>query len=60
MKNTNLHNIESSGFKTPNDYFESFEADFFEHLKEKKPLRLQKRQVLPFLKIILILLKAKF
>jgi len=36
MKNKNLHNIESSGFKTPNHYFESFETDFFERLNEKE------------------------
>ena len=36
MKKNNLHNVESSGFKTPNNYFESFEADLFDRLNEKE------------------------
>ena len=36
MKKNNLHNVTSSGFKTPNNYFESFEADLFDRLNEKE------------------------
>ncbi|EPR72178.1 hypothetical protein ADIWIN_3017 [Winogradskyella psychrotolerans RS-3] len=39
MKNNNLHNVKSSGFKTPNNYFESFETDLFERLNEKEYLK---------------------
>ena len=33
MKNNNLHNIKSSGFKTPDNYFESFDNTLFGNLK---------------------------
>jgi len=36
MKKENLHSIKSPGFKIPNQYFDSFEADFFERLNEKE------------------------
>ncbi|WP_179334479.1 hypothetical protein [Winogradskyella costae] len=39
MKNNNLHTVKSSGFKTPKNYFESFETDFFERLDEKKAMK---------------------
>ncbi|WP_299526804.1 hypothetical protein [Winogradskyella sp.] len=35
MKNDKLHKIKSTGFKTPDDYFESFEDKLFERLEEK-------------------------
>ncbi|WP_225034755.1 hypothetical protein [Winogradskyella sp. SM1960] len=38
MKKNKLHNITTSGFKTPKHYFESFEADFFERLNEKEAI----------------------
>ena len=34
MKNNNLHNIKSTGFKAPDDYFDSFDEAFFNKLKE--------------------------
>jgi len=39
MKKNNLHNVKSSGFKTPDNYFESFDADFFERLNEKEAIK---------------------
>jgi hypothetical protein len=36
MKKDKLHNAKSTGFKTPDNYFESIEDKFFEHLSEKK------------------------
>ena len=38
MKNNNLHNIKSSGFKTPNDYFESFDEKLLAKLKDNDKL----------------------
>lgn len=38
MKNNNLHNIKSSGFKTPNDYFESFDQKLLDKLKDEDKL----------------------
>lgn len=38
MKKENLHNINKTGFKTPHNYFETFEADFFERLNEKESI----------------------
>lgn len=38
MKNKKLHNIKSAGFKTPNDYFESFDEIIFSKLNTKSPL----------------------
>ncbi|WP_178984008.1 hypothetical protein [Winogradskyella helgolandensis] len=38
MKKNNLHSVKSTGFKTPKNYFESFDADFFERLKEKEAI----------------------
>lgn len=38
MKNEKLHNIKSNGFKTPNNYFESFEDKLFERLNEKETI----------------------
>ncbi|SDH26261.1 hypothetical protein [Winogradskyella thalassocola] len=39
MKKNNLHNVTSSGFKTPDNYFESFEANLFERLNEKEVIK---------------------
>lgn len=36
MKNKNLHNITSSGFKTPKDYFNTFEDEFFNKLNSEE------------------------
>ena len=36
MKNENLHSIKSTGFKTPEDYFESLEDAVFSKMKEQK------------------------
>lgn len=38
MKKDKLHNIKSSGFKTPDNYFESFEDRFFESLNDNKAI----------------------
>jgi hypothetical protein len=38
MKNKNLHNIKSSGFKAPNGYLESFDELLLKKLKETSPL----------------------
>ncbi|MAB50079.1 MAG: hypothetical protein ACX93I_09210 [Winogradskyella sp.] len=38
MKKEKLHNINSNGFKTPDDYFQSFEDKFFERLNEKETI----------------------
>ncbi|BAO76810.1 hypothetical protein [Winogradskyella sp. PG-2] len=35
MKNNNLNNIKSTGFKTPDDYFESFEDKLFEKINKE-------------------------
>lgn len=35
MKNNNLHNIQSTGFKTPDNYFGSLEDAVFSQLKEQ-------------------------
>lgn len=39
MKKEKLHNITSSGFKTPDHYFESFEEKLLESLDEKKIIK---------------------
>ncbi|WP_179376398.1 hypothetical protein [Winogradskyella wichelsiae] len=39
MKNKNLHHIKSTGLKIPDHYFESFETDFFERLREKETFK---------------------
>ncbi len=36
MKKDKLHNIKTTGYKTPDNYFESFENRFFERLSEEK------------------------
>ena len=36
MKNENLHSIKSTGFKTPEDYFESLEDAVFSKMKEQE------------------------
>ncbi len=36
MKNKNLHNIKSTGFKIPENYFEKIEDDIFLRLAEEK------------------------
>ncbi|WP_299123750.1 hypothetical protein [uncultured Winogradskyella sp.] len=36
MKKDKLHNIKSTGFKTPEKYFASFDEKIFEHISEKK------------------------
>ncbi|GAA4933478.1 hypothetical protein GCM10023314_02430 [Algibacter agarivorans] len=38
MKNKNLHNIKSAGFKTPKDYFESFDDKIFSKLNKENHL----------------------
>lgn len=38
MKKEKLHNINSNGFKTPDNYFQSFEDKFFERLNEKETI----------------------
>ena len=42
MKNNNLHNIKSSGFKTPDKYFESFDEILFAKLKDEDNLEINK------------------
>ena len=39
MKKDKLHNIKSTGFKTPDNYFEDFENAFFENLESKTALK---------------------
>ena len=39
MKKDKLHNIKSTGFKTPDNYFESIEDKFFERLHEEKSIK---------------------
>lgn len=36
MKNNKIHNIKSTGFKTPDNYFESLEETIFSKLAEEK------------------------
>ncbi|WP_299116618.1 hypothetical protein [uncultured Winogradskyella sp.] len=38
MKKDKLHNIKTTGYKTPDDYFESFENKLFERLSEEEPI----------------------
>ena len=38
MKEDKLHNINSTGFKTPDNYFEAFEDKLFNRLNEKESL----------------------
>ena len=38
MKNEKLHNIKSTGYKTPDDYFESFDEKIFSKLNIESPL----------------------
>lgn len=38
MKNKNLHHIRTTGFKSPDDYFESFDEKLFSKLKKESPL----------------------
>ena len=38
MKKEKLHNINSNGFKTPDNYFQSFEDKLFERLNEKETI----------------------
>lgn len=38
MKNKKIHNIKSAGFKTPDDYFESFNDRIFSNLNTESPL----------------------
>lgn len=38
MKNKKLHNIKSTGFKTPKDYFESFDDKIFSKLNTESQL----------------------
>lgn len=38
MEKNKLHTIKSTGFKTPDAYFDAFETDFFERLNEKTPI----------------------
>lgn len=42
MKNNNLHNIKTSGFKTPDKYFESFDEILFAKLKDEDNLEINK------------------
>ncbi len=39
MKNDKLHNIKSTGFKTPDQYFDSFEDKLFERLDQEKQIQ---------------------
>lgn len=39
MKNDKLHNIKSTGYKTPDNYFENFEVTLLEQLKENKLIK---------------------
>ena len=39
MKKDKLHNIKSTGFKTPDNYFEDFENTFFENLESKTAIK---------------------
>ena len=39
MKKEKLHNIKSSGFKTPENYFDSIEDKFFERLKVEESIK---------------------
>jgi hypothetical protein len=39
MKNDKLHNIKSTGFKTPDNYFESFEDKLFERINNEASLK---------------------
>ena len=39
MKKDKLHNVKSTGFKTPEHYFESFEDQLFERLNDKEALK---------------------
>lgn len=38
MKHKKLEHIKSAGFKTPHNYFESFDAKLKKRLSENKPL----------------------
>lgn len=38
MKNDKLHNIKSTGFKIPDQYFDSFEDQLFERLDQEKEI----------------------
>jgi hypothetical protein len=38
MKTNKLHNIKSTGFKTPDDYFDTFEDHLFQRLEEKESI----------------------
>jgi hypothetical protein len=38
MKEDRLHNIKSSGYKAPNDYFKSFDAKLIERLDEEESI----------------------
>lgn len=38
MKDKKLHNIKSTGFKVPKDYFESFETSMLDKIKNEKHL----------------------
>jgi len=37
MRTNNLHNTKNTGFKTPNDYFETFDDRLFEKLEKDNP-----------------------
>ena len=38
MKKTKLHNVKSTGFKTPDNYLESFDDKLFERFNEKESI----------------------
>jgi len=38
MKKNKSHNVKSTGFKTPDQYFESFEGKLFERLNDKESI----------------------
>ena len=38
MKKDKLHHIKSTGFKTPDKYFESFENNLFDHLNKEESI----------------------
>ena len=39
MKKNKLHNVKSTGFKTPDHYFESFEGKLFDRLTEEESIK---------------------
>ncbi|WP_179345711.1 hypothetical protein [Winogradskyella ursingii] len=42
VKKENLHNIKNTGFKTPENYFETFEAELLDCLSQKEAIGIEK------------------